>query len=135
MPLNKYFRFIVFIFPAFLILSSCEKDPGTGGNSKIFGKIYVKDYNSTFTVLEDEYYAQAEDVYIVYGGNMGTDDRLRTSYDGSYEFKYLRKGVYHIFAYSKDSTLQTNALIPVIRDVEITKNNQGIEVPLITIYK
>lgn len=133
--MKKLFRFLIISFPAVLLLISCEKDPGSGGSSKIYGKVMVKDYNSTFTVLEETYYAQAEDVYIVYGDNMGTDDRVRTSYDGSYEFKYLRKGTYHIFVYSKDSTLQTDALVPVIKDVEITKNNQGVEVPLITIFK
>ncbi len=115
-------------------VSSCKKDPGSGGTSSIYGKVLAKNYNSTFTVLQEQYYAQDVDVYIIYGDDKSYSDRVRTSYDGTYEFKYLRKGIYHIYAYSKDSTLQTNAMIPVIRDVEITKNQQENEASEIMIF-
>lgn len=115
-------------------LSSCEKEEGKGGNSTIYGKIYVKDYNSTFTVLQDEYYAQDENVYIIYGDDKTYGDDVSTNYDGTYEFKYLRPGTYHIYVYSKDSTLQTLADIPIIVDVEITEKNQKVEVPDIVIF-
>ena len=115
-------------------VSSCKKDPGSGGTSSIYGKVLAKNYNSTFTVLQEQYYAQDVDVYIIYGDDKSYSDRVRTSYDGTYEFKYLRKGIYHIYAYSKDSTLQTNAMIPVIRDVEINKNQQENEASEIMIF-
>jgi hypothetical protein len=117
----------------FLLLAACSKDPGQGGSSSIYGKVWVRDYNTTYTMLMDEYYGQEIDVYIIYGEDKSYSDRTRTSYDGSFEFKYLRKGTYHIYAYSKDSTLQTLALIPVIKDVEITKNRQEVEAQQITI--
>lgn len=94
----------------------------------------MKDYNSTYTVLLEEYYAQDVDVYIIYGDDKTYSERIRTNYDGTYEFKYLRKGTYHIYAYSEDSTLTTNAMIPVIRDVEITKNNQDVEADEMIIF-
>jgi hypothetical protein len=115
------------------IVTSCSKDAGQGGNSSIFGKVYVKDYNSTFTVLQSEYYGGELDVYIIYGDEKSYGDRTRTNYDGTYEFKYLRPGKYHIYAYSRDSTLQTTSLLPIIKDVEITKRKQTVEVPEITI--
>lgn len=114
---------------------SCSKEPGTGGNSTIYGKVYVRDYNSTFTILEDEYYGQDEDVFLIYGDDRSYSDHIRTSYDGSYEFKYLRPGDYHVYCYSSDSTLQSHALIPVIRDITIDKKNQEVEVKTIEILK
>ena len=117
-----------------MMVLSCSKDPGPGGTSTIYGKVYVKDYNSTFTVLRGEYYAQDESVYIVYGDDRTYSDDVSTNYDGTFEFKYLRKGTYHIYAYSKDSTLQSNALIPVIMDIEITENGSEVECPEIMIF-
>jgi hypothetical protein len=116
------------------IIASCSKDAGEGGNSTIFGKVYVKDYNATFTVLQDEYYGKEIDVYIIYGDDVSFGNRTRTNYDGTYEFKYMRPGTYHIYAYSKDSTLQTLSTLPVIKDVEVTKKKQTVEVPEITIF-
>jgi hypothetical protein len=115
--------------------TSCKKDPGSGGTSSIYGKVFAKDYNSTFTVLLESYYAQDYDVYLIYGDDKTYGDKVKTSYDGTFEFKYLRKGTYHVYAYSKDSTLLTNAMIPVIEDVEITKNNEDVETPEIVIFK
>ena len=122
---------------AFLVLcfTSCSKEAGEGGTSSVFGKVYVKDYNSTYTVLQDEYYAPEEDVYIVYGDDRTFSDRVNTNYDGTFEFKYLRKGIYHIYAYSEDSTLQSSGKYAVIRDVEITKNSQEVEATEIVIFK
>jgi hypothetical protein len=117
------------------IFASCEKEAGEGGNSSIFGKVYVKDYNGTFTVLNGEYYAPDEDVYIIYGEDKGYSDHVATSYDGTYEFKYLRPGKYTIYVYSKDSTLQSaSGIIPKIQEVEITEKNEETEVPDIIIF-
>jgi hypothetical protein len=114
---------------------SCSKEAGTGGNSTIYGKVFVKDYNSTFTLLEDEYYGQDVDVFLIYGDDRSYSDHVRTSYDGSYEFKYLRPGDYHVYCYSSDSTLQSHALIPVIRDITIDNKNQEVEVTTMEILK
>ncbi len=125
--------FLLIIATTSLLLLSCKKEAGKGGSSALYGKVKVRDYNTTFTVLQDEFYAQEVRVYIIYGDARGVSDDVRTSYDGSYEFKYLQPGTYHIFAYSKDSTSQTNALIPIIKTIEITKNKQELEVPEIII--
>lgn len=132
--IRKAFTFLIF---AILLagLASCEKDAGTGGNSTIFGKVFVKDYNSTFTVLEQSYYGPNIWVYIVYGEDRDYSDRVETGPDGTYEFKYLRPGNYKVYAYSEDSTLQTLAPVAVIRDVEITKKKQEVEVPDLVIFK
>lgn len=115
---------------------SCSKPAGEGGTSRIKGKIYIRDYNSTFTILQDQFYAMEERVYITYGNNDFYDDDIRTSYDGTYVFDNLRKGTYSVFAYSDDSTFTTpGGMYPVIQTVEITEDYQTIEVPTIILLK
>ncbi|MBK7173720.1 MAG: hypothetical protein IPH84_10915 [Bacteroidales bacterium] len=118
-----------------IVFQSCSKEPGSGGSSGIYGKVYVRDYDEFFTTLHEEYYGQEIDVYLIYGDDRSYSDQVKTNYDGSFEFKYLRPGEYHLFCYSEDSTLQTRALIPVIRDVTISRNKESIEVEDITIFK
>jgi hypothetical protein len=115
-------------------MTSCAKEPGSGGKSTIYGKVLVKDYNATFTVLEETYYGPGIWVYLVYGDDRDYGDRIQTGYDGTWEFKYLRPGKYKVYALSKDSTLQTIAPIPVIQEVEIPSKKQDIEMPDIVIF-
>lgn len=115
---------------------SCTKPAGEGGTSRIKGKIFIRDYNGTFTILQDQFYAMEERVYIIYGDNDFYDDDIRTSYDGTYVFDNLRKGTYSVFAYSDDSTFTTpGGMYPVIQTVEITEDYQTIEVPTIILLK
>jgi hypothetical protein len=117
-------------------LFSCAKEEGEGGTSTISGKVFVRDYNANFTILESEYYAPEVDVYIVYGNDFVYSDRFRTHHDGTYRFQFLRKGNYTIYAYSKDTTGNyASGLIPVEKLVKITSNNQEIEVEDILIIK
>jgi hypothetical protein len=135
--MNKLLKLLKIVLPTAMLIMcvSCSKEPGEGGNATITGKVWVKDYNSTFTILQEEYYAQDEDVYIVFGDDVSYGDHVKTLYNGSFEFKYLRKGDYHVYVYSKDSTNTTNAMIPVIRNVTIDKRNETVEVPMIVIIK
>ncbi|HBF88524.1 MAG TPA: hypothetical protein DDX39_07775 [Bacteroidales bacterium] len=129
------FLFISFIIIT-LTLESCTKEAGEGGNSSIYGSVWVKDYDNTFTVLNGEYVAADEDVYIIYGDDYGYSDHIKTDYNGNYVFKYLRKGKYTIYTYSKDSTLQNiSGEIAIVEEIEITKLKQEVEVPMFTIYK
>ena len=97
--LNNLFFFILPI----LLLASCTKEPGVGGSAIVTGKIYAEDYNALGT-LTGEYYAQNYKVYLIYGNESGAfDDDVNTSYDGSFEFKYLQKGDYELFVYSNYS--------------------------------
>jgi len=133
MPVRKFLNpFLLIMLP--LILLSCEKEPGEGGKATLYGKVFVKEYNASFTVLQEEYYGPDIWVYIIYGDNRDYNDRIRTSYDGTWEFKYLRPGDYIVYTYSKDSTLQTNAPVPVIRKVTISSNKEETEVPEFIIF-
>jgi hypothetical protein len=115
---------------------SCSKEPGDGGNSTIYGKIIAHNYNAEFTNLKGIYPAADEDVYIIYGEDRSYSERVRTSYDGIYEFKYLRKGEYTIYAYSKDSTLTLpSEMYAVIRKVKIDDNQQTVQVEDMKIFR
>lgn len=124
-----------------LSISGCKKTEGLGGTSTITGKVIVHDFDGAFQnpVPISIHPVAKEDTYIIYGTEHATyDDNYKTSFDGSYEFKYLQKGRYRLFAYSKDSTgAKTGFLkdlkIPVFIDVEITSNGSTITAPDIII--
>lgn len=119
-----------------LLVTSCEKDPGEGGNSEIKGMVIERNY-STFPSRYTEAGAKDVDIYIIYGdeGN-AFDDRTRTSFDGSYKFSNLKKGKYRVFVYS-DDTAATNFgnTIEIIREIEIEKNRSENNVPSMTSIK
>jgi hypothetical protein len=125
-----------------LLLNSCKKEAGEGGTSFIKGRVYAKYYNKNFTLLADSAYAPDVDIYIIYGDEFSYGERKRTSYNGTYEFKFLQKGTYKLFAYTRDSSGTYRNLVnqyandlPVIQEVEITKNKQTVEVPDINILQ
>jgi len=84
-----------------ILLSSCKKPAGSGGQATLKGKVIVKNYDGTFTVLKSTAAATDQDVYIIYGDDDTYGDKTKTGPDGVYEFKYLRKGTYKIYVYSK----------------------------------
>jgi len=132
--MNNFLKISVFLLMVYA-LSSCSKEAGEGGKASIFGKVYVKDYNSTFTVLNGSYYGGNVVVYIIYGDDKSYGDRIRTSYDGTYEFQNLRPGKYQVFAYSKDSAgVSASGTVPVIKNIEITKRKQDVQVDDIVIF-
>jgi hypothetical protein len=90
-------------------LAACRKDPGKGGSSLIRGRVWVEDWNAAFTIKNGEYAGADEDVYIIYGNDISYGDKVKASYNGEFEFKYLRKGSYRIYVYSKDKTLSSES--------------------------
>jgi len=119
-------------------LVSCEKDAGEGGMATIAGTVIIEDYNFDFTIHRGSYPAQDYDVYIIYGDDEFYSDKVETSYDGYFEFKYLREGQYTLFAYSKDKALDynvTSELRPIIREVNITSNRQKVIVEDLIVIK
>lgn len=131
------YLFLSFLFISFFFIS-CKKEAGEGGKATIFGKVWLKKYNSSFSTLQLEREAYDEYVYIQYGDDISYGDRIKTTYDGRYEFKYLRPGNYKIFCYSKDpedkDNVQPVKTMVVLKDVEITTKKQQLEMELLTIY-
>lgn len=131
---------------AITFVTACKKQAGEGGTAAIKGSVYTKDYNSNFSTLLGQYPGADVDVYIIYGDDVTFGDRTKSGPDGVFEFKYLRKGKYKIYAYSKDSVAtvgppysKTNPNInapdmAVYLDAEITKRKQTVDAGTIMIY-
>jgi len=117
-------------------LTACEQGEGFGGTSSVSGKVYALDYNTELTELLEQYYAPDEDVFIVFGDDMTYADKISTHYDGTFEFKNLKKGHYTVYAYSKDTTGNPDGeKFPVISSFEITSNRQEIVLDDLIIVK
>jgi hypothetical protein len=133
--MNKFLTTLLVILIS-ATLFSCSKEAGEGGNSTIYGKIIAYNYNAEFTNLRGIYPAADEDVYLIYGEDRSYSERIRSNYNGIYEFKYLRPGDYTIYVYSKDSTLTlVSEMYPVIRTVKIDDKHQAVEVEEMKIFR
>ncbi len=100
---NKVVLFVLVCFSFF----SCKKQPGEGGFASIEGKVYVKNFDPYFSILLSEHYLPGETVYIIYGDGTEIGNTVKTSYDGSFKFNYLRKGKYKVYVLGEDSTTAT----------------------------
>jgi hypothetical protein len=123
MKIKKLYLVSIALFS--ILHFSCKKEAGEGGMASITGKLIVEDYDNSFTILRAVYPAKGEMVFIVYGDEKGVSDNTRTSYDGTFEFNYLRKGNYKVFAVSKDTSDRiSNKTIEVLREVQITEKSK-----------
>ncbi|HIP32806.1 MAG TPA: hypothetical protein EYG86_08600 [Crocinitomicaceae bacterium] len=114
--------------------SSCKKIEGPGGSSIITGKIHAEIHDGAGNLLA-EYDIAKEDVYIIYGNESSAfDDKVKTSYDGTFKFDYLEKGNYQVFVYEKDPTIPSGKVVKIL-DVEITDKKSTIDLGTITINK
>ena len=124
-------KYIFLISLVTVVLFSCTKEEGEGGRSSITGKVYMSDITGG---NQGEYDAPDYDVYIIYGkDNTVYDDDMKTNYDGTFEFKNLRKGSYTIYVYTLDAG-QTSGVSPVFKTVEITGDG-AVDVGVIEVEK
>lgn len=119
---------IIFFTLAFILLAvssllySCKKEPGLGGHSSISGHITVRHYNANFNQYLGTYDGADEYVYIVFGNHSGYDQRIKTDYNGNFQFNYLYPGDYSIYTYSLDSTLQSlNGNVALVQNIKLEK--------------
>ena len=81
------------------ILSASELDSLNGICS-----YYNVIMNRMFHFEKDTIVGCDEDVFIIYGNHeYGFDDKVKTSFDGTYRFDYLNDGNYKIFAYNDNA--------------------------------
>lgn len=133
----KLFSCLTMTMLAVISFFGCSKDEGVGGTSTIKGKVLKHDYDASFQTLVSTYPDAEQDVYIIYGDDHSTyDDNFKTSFDGSFEFKYLQKGKYKLFVYVKDTTGayngNYNSNAPKIArfiDVEVSDNGSTVTTP------
>jgi len=123
---------------ALFLLTACEKGAGEGGTSTIKGVVITQEWDGSFSEIRDEYPSQEEDVYIIYGDDDFYGDDVKTNYNGVYEFKYLRKGSYTIYVYTKDASVDydvTDRKLLIKKEVQIISNNQTVTVDTIYVKK
>lgn len=85
-------------------------------------------------VIENIDYAMEQEVYLVYGEHAFYDERIRTQYNGYFEFSHLIPGHYQVFLYSEDVTGETER-VPLKFEVTITGFEQVVDLGEITIEK
>lgn len=103
------------------ILSSCKKKEGEGGKYSIRGTVSAKYYDQNLSVYTSEQAAADEDVYIIYGDELGYGDKTSTDYRGRFEFRYLRSGKYTVYLYADDTSQQSpSAKKSLVKELSIS---------------
>lgn len=102
---NRSLQYFIVLLCFLIGLGSCKKDEGFGGNSAIKGRLVLKQYNNDYSLLIDSAPAKEQDIFIIFGNDPDIGDRVRTNFDGYFEFKFLREGKYTIYYYSEDPEL------------------------------
>ncbi|OUT69992.1 MAG: hypothetical protein CBB76_07460 [Crocinitomicaceae bacterium TMED16] len=131
-------KLFLFLFLLIITFSYCSKVEGPGGTITIKGKVVERDHVG---VNIFEYPAVDQDVFIIYGNqNSFYDDDIKTSYDGSFEFRYLQKGDYQVFVYSDvnpaDQTPDNPSSTTVVLEaVNVADNNEIYDMGTIYIDK
>ena len=123
------FKIISSVFLVTVLIYSCRKVEGPGGSVTIKGIVVERNHvgNAVF-----EYPAADQDVYLIYGSeNSFYDDDIKTSFDGSFEFRYLQKGDYQLFVYEEDNA-EPSGTSEILTPINASENNQIIT--LDTIY-
>jgi hypothetical protein len=112
-----------------LLATGCKKDEGQGGSANIKGYVHVSEYNEGFFEVHSDHDGYNENVYIIYGNDIGVSDKTTTDPYGRFEFKYLRKGNYKVYIYSKDSVPLGLAIpdVTVLKQLEITDRKQTVD--------
>jgi len=105
----------------------------TKGNATIKGRLWVINYKKNGYEIKDISVAQEMEVYLIYGNHASFDERVRTNYDGYFEFRNLIKGDYVVYAYSEQEDEfgdLTGATEKVAKKkyIKIETDNQIIEV-------
>jgi hypothetical protein len=130
----KNILLLIFSILVLSLSNSCKKVEGTGGGATIKGIIQEQKYNALGNIIA-EYPGSDQDVYLIYGtADQFYDDDVKTSYDGSFMFKYLQKGTYTIFVYEDDATKPSGKNV-IKETFDITEKGQIIDLDTINIRK
>jgi hypothetical protein len=126
--------FIAMSFGVFLLFNSaCKKIEGKGGQATIKGKLYSK---SVFNVNSSSRAEVNEDVYIIYGNGSSENDKIRTSGDGSFEFRFLQPGNYKLYAFGLDtSNPKASVTVAYYKEIKVNSKKEVVEVSDFVIYK
>lgn len=125
-----------------IVIASCKKPAGSGGQATITGKVHVTNFSMTggIYVENGQYYGPDEDVYLIYGEDKTYSERTRTGPNGEFEFRWLRPGSYRVYAFSKDkpAIVGGNSFAPLIAEevtVTISGKKETVDAGTIEIYR
>ncbi len=122
--------FLFFIALSFFV--SCKKVEGEGGGATISGTLNGQKFNGA-GVLITEYPLFDQDLYIIYGNNSTFyDDKISSSYDGTFEFRNLQPGNYTVFLYEKNTSAASGKSV-ITKQIAIDKKDKKGTVNLGTI--
>ena len=121
-----------------LTLFSCVRAPGEGGSASIIGSVElirrVQLNNPQSNV--DTIAASNVEVFIIYGGHIGPDDKVDTNPDGDFAIEWLRTGDYTLYVYSEDTSITSTPLprVAFSYEIEIHDKDDVIELDPFIIY-
>jgi hypothetical protein len=121
---NKYL--VVAVLLIAIGFYSCSKDEGYGGLGKISGKVYGYDVTSSGNIRAEGYMGEVK-IYISEHNNPNYFDDINTSYDGSFQFRFLNKGSYDLWVYSDCDTCVWKQKYE-IKAVDISSKKQAVTV-------
>jgi hypothetical protein len=115
------------------ILASCEKEPGEGGLATIQGKVWGRDLDNDGFVKTQGYLGGVR-VYIGVDDGARSDyfETVRTSYDGTYTFPFLRKGDYRVWVFSRCDTCVLEDTVR-LQTATIRERKQTVTLPDMTV--
>lgn len=135
--------FVLGLLFTLMATSGCTKIEGPGGAATIQGKLYVREYDSGGNLIK-EYDGADKDVYIIYGNDPSETyhhDDIKTSYDGTFKFRFMEPGNYRIFYY-EDVTYQELISNPngpnqkvIIQEVTITDKKEVKDLGTMVVYE
>jgi hypothetical protein len=123
--MKKIYLVLAVLFIA-ISFYSCSKEEGYGGLGKISGKVYAYDITSAGNIRAQGYLGDTK-VYISKHNNPTYFDDVNTSYDGSFEFKFLNKGSYDLWVYSDCDTCIWKQKYE-IKAVDISTKKQSVTI-------
>jgi hypothetical protein len=130
---NKFLSFWI-IAGGLILAASCKKIEGTGGRASITGKVFAINLTNSLVLATDSGYASGIDVYLTYGNSNLIGEKAETGINGEFEFPYLQKGSYKVYAISKQLNGANKLDTTVIKSAIINDKSQKVNVGDLRIY-
>ncbi len=129
---NKFFKSAILFSIVAVSILSCKKGPGSGGRANITGKVYGITWNQSMTIAQDTGYIGGQNVYLIYGTDAVYSENMKTTYDGTYDFKYLRKGHYKLYTYTRVSQYVDSS---IVKEIDVNDKKQTVQVENFNVNK
>ena len=113
-----------------LLWGGCTKEAGEGGKAEITGTVLRQNVNAGGSPLGDPYPYQETRVYIAYGDHTTSDDDVRTGPDGTYSFRWLRKGDYTVYTFGECNC--PGSSVALSAKVTVSDKKDVVTVPVFT---